>query len=1278
MTHSAKNSFYIGIDVGSTTVKAVVVDKHTQSNTPTIVWQDYRRHESKQADFVLAMLEDIMAEFPEAKASDFSIFMTGSGAMPLIEPLGARFVQEVNAVTLAVESLHPDVGSVVELGGQDAKIIIFMENPETGEKQAVASMNDKCASGTGATIDKCMLKVGMDEGQVATLDFNANKLHKVAAKCGVFAETDIVNLIKSGIPSDEVLCSLADAIVMQNLSVLTRGNTLKHKVLLLGGPNTYLPFLQQAWSLRIAQTWQERNYELPEGAVAQEQIIVPDNAQYYAAFGAVVFGLDEPQGIGIFQGLDSLKAFCRQGRSQQLGEAAAEPLMANSLELQQFLQDYQTKAFQTAEFQKGQVLKAYIGMDGGSTSSKAVLLAQDASLLAKAYRISQGNPIADMQILLKDLQEQVQSQGAILEILGFGATGYAADVLEESIKCDVNVVETVAHQLSCTHYFGEIDVICDVGGQDIKVLFMQNGDIKNFRLSNQCSAGNGMLLQAMAEQFGIALKDYASTAFKAELSPKFSYGCAVFLDSDRVNFQKEGFSAPELLAGLAKVLPKNIWQYVVQIPRMAELGTRFVLQGGTQYNLAAVKAQVDYIKQRVPNAEVHVHPHTGEAGAIGAALEARRRVQMQGQSNFIGLEAAINLSYKSTTDASTVCEFCPNLCARTFIDTQLPDGSSSRYIAGFSCEKGTVESKAALKELVSKRNLLKKQFVNLCEYESRLLYRSFYKPMNLPDSGALVEEQRLVHPSFLQRWYKASYVQTFTKAMQRSSEQQAEKRANIRIAIPKVLNIWSTAPLWRVYFETLGIKRTNIVFSEETSQELWQAGGKYGSIDPCYPSKVIQAHYHQLLFEVNKKKPIDYLFNPSITHLPSFLEDVQDTTACPVVSGSPCVNHASFIKEKDYFAEQGVEHVFDALNLKERHLLQQQMFDIWGERLGITQDESDFAMAQAWQALDELDAEMQRRGLEVLQQAEANNQVVILLLARPYHLDPGLNHGVLEEFQAQGYPVLSIRSIPKDPAYLKRWFQDAEASLSVSDVWPENYSTNSTQKLWAAKFAARHPNVAVLDLSSFKCGHDAPTYALIDNVIKTSKTPYMALHDIDANKPAGSLAIRVKTFCHTLSRVQEELEAKADKLTELESRMAEKRKSLYAQWLAEQHEQGSAEMAGIFADYLQEEEVIKGLSLSSDGSEVQQARLMQSFSEHVDLLALAKQEAAANTCESNKGKADFYDATKLEQATSNVYHLDPTLGAGCAEEANTKAFSVTKTSSHKKSIEKQGLKDELI
>src|SRR5215468_2131703 len=322
MARQVQDPVVVGIDVGSTTVKAVVLDPVTLE----VLWSDYQRHQTKQPEKVLELIEAIEASFPESPRDAWRVFMTGSGAAPLCSGLGAKFVQEVNAVTLAVENLHPDVGSVIELGGQDAKIIIFKKDEKTGDKTAAPSMNDKCASGTGATIDKCMIKAGMPPDVVRTIHFDDSKLHHVAAKCGVFAETDIVNLVKSGIPAKEVLCSLADAIVLQNLSVLTRGSTLKHKVLLLGGPNTYLPFLQDCWRLRIPQTWDERGYAWPKDRPIEETLFVPENAQYYAAYGACVYGMGEGADVGVYAGTAGLVDYLQNGRKARLGASAGPPL----------------------------------------------------------------------------------------------------------------------------------------------------------------------------------------------------------------------------------------------------------------------------------------------------------------------------------------------------------------------------------------------------------------------------------------------------------------------------------------------------------------------------------------------------------------------------------------------------------------------------------------------------------------------------------------------------------------------------------------------------------------------------------------------------------------------------------------------------------------------------------------------------------------------------------------------------------------------------------------
>jgi len=262
----------------------------------------------------------------------------------------------------------------------------------------------------------------------------------------------------------------------------------------------------------------------------------------------------------------------------------------------------------------------------------------------------------------------------------------------------VAVVETVAHTVAAKHFFKEGDVIVDVGGQDIKVMLLKDGQVKDFKLNTQCSAGNGYFLQSTAQRFGYRVEEFADAAFKAEYAPRFNFGCAVFLEQDIVNFQRLGWEPHEIMAGLAKVLPKNIWLYVVKEPNLKRLGRRFLLQGGTQRNLAAVKAQYDFIKERVENAEVFVHPITGEAGAFGAALLAAEG--FNGKSSFIGIEELLAMEFKVRSDESTRCNFCTNRCQRSFITVKF--GTQERCYVIAPCEKGTALDASGVKEIVKR------------------------------------------------------------------------------------------------------------------------------------------------------------------------------------------------------------------------------------------------------------------------------------------------------------------------------------------------------------------------------------------------------------------------------------------------------------------------------------------------------------------------------------------------------------------------------------------------
>src|SRR6204780_5098442 len=359
--HDHHTEFLVGLDVGSTTVKATVVEAATDK----VLWQGFQGHQTKQPEKTLEFLRRIEAEVG-INSHNTRMFMTGSGGGGIADQIGAKFVQEVTAVSLAVEKMHPEVYSVIELGGQDAKIIVFKDDEETGRKKKIPSMNDKCAGGTGAVIDKINAKLKIPVLELCEQKYHGIKLHKVAGKCGVFAETDINSLQKVGTPPDELMASLFEAIVLQNLSVLTRGHTLRPHVLLLGGPNSFIKGMREAWQANIPRMWQERKVAIPDGAKPEDLIKVPNNAQYFAALGAIEFGKSEDDCVGCYQGYEKLLYYIEFGRQEEKAKSGAKGLVSQAGELDGFKEAYRKKKFTPATFQKGQTVVGFIGTQGDS------------------------------------------------------------------------------------------------------------------------------------------------------------------------------------------------------------------------------------------------------------------------------------------------------------------------------------------------------------------------------------------------------------------------------------------------------------------------------------------------------------------------------------------------------------------------------------------------------------------------------------------------------------------------------------------------------------------------------------------------------------------------------------------------------------------------------------------------------------------------------------------------------------------------------------------------
>src|SRR6185369_9170415 len=529
----------VGADVGSTTVKAVVVEDGR------ILWQDYQRHGTKQAEMVLQFLARMEAECGLTAGTD-RIFFTGSGA-GLIAPLvGGKSIQEVVAVAASVERLHPEVRFVSEIGGEDMKTIFFNGNTASKSKQVL--MQSACSGGTGTFIEKTARKLQVPSERLADMAYANMSLHKESSKCGIFAETDANTLVKTGVPVEEIIASLFEAVVYQNLATLTKGNTPTPEVLLLGGPNLFFRGLQEAWRHHLGKLWEQRKLALPGGRDPASLITVPAEALYYACLGCVEIGAGEADGVAVYQGRDRLRWWVEEGQQEEKAKAGGRALVACAEDLTSFVAEFDLKRAASARAAAELAGPVLVGCDFGSTTAKAVVLSPARELLFTCYALSKGNPIEDAQSLFRQVRE-----AGYADVGGLALTGYGKDLLRDVVGADVAVVETVAHATGTLHFHPDADVICDVGGTDVKIMILRQGTVADFRLNSQCSSGNGAFLQGVAERYAIPLEDYAEKAFEAKAMPTLAMGCGVFLQSDIVNQQRKGWSADEIMAALAAV-----------------------------------------------------------------------------------------------------------------------------------------------------------------------------------------------------------------------------------------------------------------------------------------------------------------------------------------------------------------------------------------------------------------------------------------------------------------------------------------------------------------------------------------------------------------------------------------------------------------------------------------------------------------------------------------------------------------------------------------------------
>ena len=619
----------IGLDIGSTTMKAVVLDEQE-----TIIYKTYERHYSRIAEKAVEMLENISKEFGN---KPMCLTVSGSAGMGISEKFDIPFVQEVYATRVAVDNVIPDTDVVIELGGEDAKILFLSDN------DLEVRMNGSCAGGTGAFIDQMATLLRTTPTELDNMAADYEKIYTIASRCGVFAKSDVQPLLNQGANKSDIAASIMAAVVNQTISGLAQGREIKGKVVYLGGPMTFLTELRKSFD-RILDI---------EG-------ICPENSLYFVAYGTALLG----------EGLCDLSELTESIKNSTASEEynSCSPLFANDDEYNEFFQRH-------AENSVENIIKndyngnIYIGLDAGSTTIKATAIDEGGNILLSSYKSNGGNPVPAVKKFLEELYDKYPNA----TIKSSAVTGYGEDMIKNAFCLDYGIVETIAHFTAAKKFRPDVDFIIDIGGQDIKCFKIKNGVIDNIFLNEACSSGCGSFLQTFAGALGYSIEDFAKLGLFADKPVDLGSRCTVFMNSSVKQAQKEGASIENISAGLSISVVKNALYKVIRASGPDDLGQSIVVQGGTFLNDAVLRAFEQEIGRNVIRPSI-----AGLMGAYGAAIYSKEKAKKE--SSILSREDLKSFSHESKT---TTCNGCSNHCSLT-INTF---GGGRRYIGGNRCEK---------------------------------------------------------------------------------------------------------------------------------------------------------------------------------------------------------------------------------------------------------------------------------------------------------------------------------------------------------------------------------------------------------------------------------------------------------------------------------------------------------------------------------------------------------------------------------------------------------------
>ncbi len=1035
------STYHLGIDVGSTTAKAVVFDPLAQR----VLFSRYVRHNAHQVETVATLLRTVAQEFP---GCSFRLVTCGSGGTTIADALNVPFVQEVVANSLAVRRDHENVRCAIELGGQDAKMVFFERDEKSGATTvADMRMNGSCAGGTGAFIDEmaALLKVPVE--QFDELAARGQSVHQVSGRCGVYAKTDIQPLLNQGVSKEDLALSSFHAIAKQTIGGLAQGLDIHPPVIFEGGPLTFNPTLVRVFAERLE--------------LADDDIVVPQNPETIVALGAAL-AADE-----LFADNENCLVANLLDAADVLDQAAASPApstrgvtyFASPEERAEWEAAHALAPQTPPDPVPGSTVRAYLGIDSGSTTTKFALVSPDGKLVDSFYAPNEGEPLDVARAALIALRDRYRTAGATLNILGVGTTGYGELMFAKAFGADYHTVETVAHARAAEACVPDASFVLDIGGQDMKALWLDGGIITDIVVNEACSSGCGSFLENFASSLNIPVEDIAQAAFSSTNPAVLGSRCTVFMTSSIVSEQRCGKTPADIMAGLCRSIIENAFTKVIRISNLESLGEKVVVQGGTFLNDAVLRALEQHIGREVTRA-----PFPGLMGAIGIALltqehlEGARREGSGGESGHgcepeptrasaFSLDALDSFSY--TQESNLLCPFCANHCNRTRIT--FANGDS--WVTGNRCPRGEVvgdPKDKSIRDQVKRIAAAVDSVPNLFDVREKLLFRDWpYAPDAAPQ--------------------------------------------NTVIGMPRVLSMWEYAPFWTTLFRSLGF---TVKLSHPSTRTMYERGLSAVSSDTvCFPAKLVHGHVRDLA-----DQGVDRIFMPSITTVTSENTSKTSQSMCAVVKGYPIVMRNSDNPEKRF----GIP--FDAPLF---HWLSQKDRD--RQLTEYLTREFSLDTASVRQAIDAADAaqktfksELAQEGERICDQVKREGSFAVVLASRPYQNDALVNHELPRAFTELGIPVICADAVPH--------VNEVDLSRSRLDV----VNNFHARMLGSAVIAAGSPHLEYVQLVSFGCGHDA---YLSDEIIRLMhlagpKAPLIL--KVDESDIQGPLRIRVRSFIETI------------------------------------------------------------------------------------------------------------------------------------------------------------------